>query len=109
MGPPGMGGPMPGGPMPPQKGGSEEDGYVWKQDADELEVSVIVPDTATKAQVKVTILPKKLRVEHSGTVIIEGQLAAACAPDGSTWTMSKGRVVVSLEKADHRPWPGLFA
>mmetsp|Transcript_133453 Transcript_133453/g.333143 ORF Transcript_133453/g.333143 Transcript_133453/m.333143 type:complete len:346 (-) Transcript_133453:52-1089(-) len=107
--PPGMGGPHPGAPMPPQKGGSEEDGYLWKQDADELEVSVIVPDTATKAQVKVTFGAKKLRVEHAGTVLVEGQLAAACVPEGSTWTLSKGRLVVSLEKADPRPWPGLFA
>lgn len=107
--PQGMGGPMPGGPAPPQKGGSEEDGYLWKQDTDEVEVSAIVPDTATKAQVKVTFGVKKLRVEHAGKVIVEGQLAAACDPDGSTWTLSKGRIVVSLEKADRKPWPGLFA
>jgi len=107
--PAGMGGPMPGGPAPPQQGGSEADGYTWKQDADELEVSVIVPNTATKAQVKVTFGAKKLRVEHAGAVLVEGQLAANCDPDGSTWTLSKGRLVVSLEKADRKPWPGLFA
>lgn len=106
--PHGMMGPPRGMAAPPQQIGGEDDGYSWKQDADELEVSVIIPSSATKAQIKVTIAARKLCVEHAGSVLAEGQLAAACCPAGSTWTMSKGRVVISLEKADSRPWPSLF-
>lgn len=109
---PGMG-PHPGmrpppGPPPPQKGG-EDDGYAWKQDTDEVEVSVELPSEATKGQIKVAFAAKRLKVEHAGKVLVDGQLSAQCVPDGSTWTMSKGRVVISLEKADPRPWPSLFA
>ena len=50
-------------------------------------------------EVKVVFLPKGLRVEHSGKVIVEGALACPYSPDGSTWTLGKDRVMVSLEKA----------
>jgi len=117
MGPPGSM-PPPGHPArPPQQqgaplvseGGSEADGYLWKQDPDEIEVSVVVPPSATKREVKVTFGANRLRVEHSGKVLCDGQLAMNCCPDGSTWTISKGRVVVSLEKAEQKPWPDVFA
>mmetsp|Transcript_15874 Transcript_15874/g.45225 ORF Transcript_15874/g.45225 Transcript_15874/m.45225 type:complete len:338 (-) Transcript_15874:68-1081(-) len=98
----------PRGPPPPQKGGQEE-GYTWKQDGDELEVCVDVPREATKSQIKVSFAAKKLKVEHNQQVLLEGQLAAVCVPEGSTWTISRGKVVISLEKSDPRPWPGLFA
>mmetsp|Transcript_95876 Transcript_95876/g.276890 ORF Transcript_95876/g.276890 Transcript_95876/m.276890 type:complete len:345 (+) Transcript_95876:85-1119(+) len=104
---PGMMGP-PRGPPPLQKGG-EDDGYAWKQDTDELEVSVDVPGDATKNQIKVIFAARRLQVQHAGKVLVDGQLSAQCVPDGSTWTMGKGRVVISLEKADPRPWPSLFA
>jgi len=106
QGPP-LGAPMHGPNAVPQAGG-ETEAFTWKQDGDEVEVSVIVPGSATKADVKVAIAAKKLRVEHAGTALVDGQLAAACLPEGSTWTLSKGRVVVSLEKADPRPWPSLL-
>mmetsp|Transcript_33273 Transcript_33273/g.99085 ORF Transcript_33273/g.99085 Transcript_33273/m.99085 type:complete len:328 (-) Transcript_33273:167-1150(-) len=119
--PPGMPGmpPMPGVPGMPGAGQPppvppgvqapvQASGYDWRQDADEVEVSVSVPNNATKAQVKVCFQSRSLRIEHCGSVVIEGQLAAICRPAGSTWTLSKGRIVVSLEKADSRPWPDLF-
>jgi len=108
---PGMGPPF--GEMPGQQAvqeiGGSTDTYSWRQDADELEVSVVVPNNANKKEVKVTIQSRLLRVEHSGAVLVEGQLAGVCCPEGSTWTLSKGRVVVSLEKADPRQWPTLLA
>jgi hypothetical protein len=114
----GLGGgpPVPGLPHPQMPGGRAPaaavgtgDGYNWKQDADELEVSVSVPNSVTRAQVKVLFQPRTLRVEHAGVVLVEGRLAGACRPEGSTWTLDRGRVVVTLEKADSRPWPALFA
>merc|ERR1740129_2603081 len=112
---PGM--PQPGhpgmGPPPPMPPGVQEEvqgsGYSWRQDADEVEVSVSLPNDATKAQVKVKFQSRSLRVEHAGSVVLEGQLAAVCSPEGCTWTLSKGRLVVSLEKANSKPWRDLFA
>lgn len=116
LGPASAGKPWPGHPlgMPthgpnaaPQAGG-ETKTFAWKQDGDEIEISVVVPSSATKSNVKVTIAAKSLRVEHAGSALLEGKLASACVPDGSVWTLSKGRVVISLEKADPRPWPSLL-
>lgn len=84
-------------------------GYNWRQDADEIEVSISVPNNATKAEVKVRFQTRSIRIEHCGSVVLEGQLACPCRPEESTWTLSKGRIVVSLEKADSRPWPDLFS
>mmetsp|Transcript_97678 Transcript_97678/g.276886 ORF Transcript_97678/g.276886 Transcript_97678/m.276886 type:complete len:113 (-) Transcript_97678:106-444(-) len=83
--------------------------YNWRQDVDEVEVSVNVPGSAGKSDVKVVIQSRSLRVEHCGSILVEGQLAAVCCPEGSTWTLGRGRVVVSLEKANPKPWPSVFA
>lgn len=95
------------GPQP--QGGGETEGYKWKQDTDELEISIGLPEGAVKSQLKVTITSKRLRVEHAGKVLVEGQFAGVCSPDGSTWTINKGACVLSLEKAGPSPWPTLFA
>jgi len=83
---------------------TEDPRFAWKQDADEVEVSVIVPDGAQKADIKVTILAESLKVEHKGKVVLDGRLAGKCSPNGSTWTMNKGRVEITLEKSDSTPW-----
>jgi len=105
--PPGMPG-MPCGPGIEQKGGVDE-ACNWRQDTDEVEVTVSVPNNATKAEIKVVIQAQALKVMHSGSVVAEGKLGGKCHPEGSTWTLGKGRVVLSLEKADPRPWKTLFA
>lgn len=92
----------------PTSGGDEKDGYTWKQDSDELEISVCVPANAVKSKLKVAISTKKLGVQYDGATLVEGQLYANCCPEGSTWTISKGRVVISLEKAEAKPWNGAF-
>lgn len=86
----------------------KEKNYAFKQDADEVELSVPVPAGAQKSDIKVTILAESIKVEHSGKVVLEGQLAGKCSPNGSTWTMNKGKVEVTLEKADSTSWPSLF-
>jgi prefoldin subunit 5 len=95
----------------PSGGGYPEgagDGYTWKQASDDIEVSVAVPKDAKKDDVKVTILAESLKVEHLGKVIVEGELGGRCRPNGSTWTMNKARVEITLEKADATKWPSLF-
>jgi len=110
--PMGMRPPFPGAqpqaPMPQGKvqGGAEN--YEWKQDADELEISISLPNNAEKRDIKVSFAAKSLKVVHAGSSIVEGKLAGVCSSEGSTWTMSRGRLIVSLEKASAQPWPSLF-
>eukprot|EP00933_Yihiella_yeosuensis_P050434 TRINITY_DN48219_c0_g1_i1.p1 TRINITY_DN48219_c0_g1~~TRINITY_DN48219_c0_g1_i1.p1 ORF type:complete len:325 (-),score=79.94 TRINITY_DN48219_c0_g1_i1:116-1012(-) len=82
--------------------------YTFKQEKQEVEVSVRMPKDAQKSDVKVTILMDSLKVEHAGKVLLEGSLAGKCSPNGSTWTMTGSRVEISLEKADETHWPSLF-
>lgn len=107
---PGMPGPH--GP-PPQlapgvQAAVEATGYNWRQEPTEIEVTVDVPDTAKKAEIKVTFKLRSLRVEHAGAALVEGQLAGNIRPEECTWTLSKGRVVVTMEKADQRAWQTLI-
>eukprot|EP00440_Ansanella_granifera_P073403 gb/GFBE01079651.1/.p1 GENE.gb/GFBE01079651.1/~~gb/GFBE01079651.1/.p1 ORF type:complete len:307 (+),score=102.24 gb/GFBE01079651.1/:1-921(+) len=82
--------------------------YTWKQEKEEVEVSVRMPKDAQKSDVKVTILADSLKVEHLGKVLLQGDLAGKCSPNGSTWTMTGSRVEITLEKADQTAWPALF-
>lgn len=94
------------------KGGEVENAtgpaHSWKQDKEEVEISVRLPAGATKESVKVTILADSFKVENAGQVVVAGKLAGKCSPNGSTWTMGKGKVEISLEKADAEQWPSLF-
>ncbi|CAK0864930.1 unnamed protein product [Prorocentrum cordatum] len=96
-------------PQPAPQDAAATDTYRWKQDTDEVEVSVSVPLTAVKGEVKVVIQPRCLRLLHRDKALVEGQLCSHCNPEGSTWTLGRGQVTVSLEKKDPRPWPTLFA
>mmetsp|Transcript_11094 Transcript_11094/g.24457 ORF Transcript_11094/g.24457 Transcript_11094/m.24457 type:complete len:313 (+) Transcript_11094:151-1089(+) len=95
-------------PVDDSKGMMGGEDYKWKQDQDELEVWVPVPEGAKKGELKVTILAETLKVEHSGKVLLQGTLAAKVSPDGSTWTLGKNRVELSLEKIETAQWPSLF-
>lgn len=93
---------------PPPRAGGEGKGHVWKQQAEEIEISVLAPEGAAKGDIKVVITAESIKVKHKDTVLLEGSLAARCSPGGSTWTLEKGRVEVSLEKAEAKPWTSLF-
>jgi len=82
--------------------------YTWEQSNQDIEVAIAVPEGATKDDVKVTILTEKLRVEHSGKVLFEGELASRCSPSESTWTMAGSKVEIHLQKAEEKMWPSLL-
>eukprot|EP00930_Biecheleria_cincta_P100574 TRINITY_DN9218_c0_g2_i2.p1 TRINITY_DN9218_c0_g2~~TRINITY_DN9218_c0_g2_i2.p1 ORF type:complete len:242 (+),score=71.41 TRINITY_DN9218_c0_g2_i2:186-911(+) len=82
--------------------------YTWKQEAEEVEVSVPTPSGAQKSDVKVTILADSIKVEHLGKVLLQGSLAGKVSPNGSTWTMTGSRVEITLEKAEQTQWASLF-
>lgn len=91
-----------------QKRSAEPWTYTWKQDGDEVEVSVALPAGAVKNDLKVSMLAESLKIEHCGKVVLDGQFAGKCSPNGSTWTMAMDRVDLSLEKGDSSTWSSLF-
>lgn len=83
--------------------------FTWKQESEEVELSLAMPEGSRKEEVKVTILMESIKIEHKGKVILEGDFAGKVSTGGSTWTMSKGRVEVTLEKAEAKQWPTFFS
>merc|ERR1712139_202832 len=66
-------------PAQQQVGGGNED-CNWRQDADEVEVTVSLPSNAPKAELKVAIQPQVLKVIHRGEAVAEGKLGGGCRP-----------------------------
>jgi len=89
---------------PDVKGGSG-DGYSWTQQPDEVEICVDVPAGTTKKDVKMLFKVKELSMEAPSHLKL--QLHNAVDPDGCGWTLSKGQVVVTLEKKEVGMWPQL--
>ena len=93
---------------PAAREGAAKGNYTWKQESEEVEVSVPMPKGTTKSNVKVTILAESIKVEADDKVVLEGTLAGKCSTSGSTWTMAGSRVEITLVKAESTQWPALF-
>ena len=89
--------------------GGDGDGYTWSQTPQELEVSVILPESTRAKQCRVTFGRRKLEIEVvNGKHIIFDPLYGEIQTDGSMWTISDGNLVISLEKArENEVWPML--
>jgi hypothetical protein len=108
--------------------GGEDEKYGWSQTDDEVEVRVKLP--AALASETTKALAKKVAVSYGGGSALVVSLTsgggagggksdgaelvnlrplfAKVDVDGCTWTVDKGEVVVSMEKADARPWTMLL-
>jgi len=65
---------------------------------------VDVPNGTRGRQVQVTILSKSLKVVVMGKEVLSGDLVGAIIVDDSTWEMSDGKVVITLQKAEEGWW-----
>lgn len=97
-----------GAPPAQQQVGDGEADCNWTQNAEEVEVTINVSAKAKKGDIKVVFQPQVLKVAVQGDSVAEGKLAGCIMPDDCTWTLSAGKLVITLGKADQRPWPLLF-
>ena len=74
------------GPAIPVDGSGK--GYVWYENAYELELRVDVPYPITKDDVRVDFRSTHLSIVVHGQPLLEGTLAGAIAPDASTWAVA---------------------
>jgi hypothetical protein len=93
-----------------------EEGYVWTQSEEDVEVTVLLPASAaiTSKDVSVVFKTRQLTVSlknGSEDVLVSIDLFERVDVDGCTWTIDKAKeassVVVTLEKADEALWPRL--
>ena len=75
-----------------------EEGYDWTQDGEEVEI--IVEGCGDKKKVKAQFKPDNIKVVYDGEVKVDLKLYAKVDVDGCTWTISGGKLVVTLEKMD---------
>lgn len=85
--------------------GGEGEGYSWKDEGEEVEVSVTIEKGTPKRDVKVEFKSRELRVLKPVTLNLK--LHAAVEVDDCTWTLGDGKIVVTLAKKDPQSWPSL--
>jgi hypothetical protein len=84
------------------------DGYTWSQTEDELELVIKAPAGTKGKDVKSKFTASMCSVKVGAEVNVEVNLFGKVTPDGCTWQMSDGNVVVTLEKAvEGESWPAL--
>lgn len=89
------------------KGGDGE-GYTWTQNAEELEVVIPAPPGTKGKGVKSQFSTGKLKIEIADGATVDITLFGRVAPDGCSWSLSDGNVVVTLEKGtEGETWPTL--
>lgn len=83
------------------------DGYTWQDQGEEVEICVKVENGTTKKDIKVDF--KKAEVRITKPLALSLKLFKAVDPDGCNWTMGKGQLILTLEKASAEAWPQLLA
>lgn len=84
-----------------------EDRYKWSQQNDEVEVLIPVDTKLVKKDIILEIKPQELIMK--APLEMRLPLFGPVLQEGSGWTLSKGQVVVTLEKKEPKTWPTLLA
>lgn len=92
---------------PDQRAEGVGDGYTWKDDDEELEILLDVPESTKRKDVKIEFRRQEVRVSKPNTLTLK--LFKNVEVDGCSWTIGKpGQLVLTLLKADAAPWPQLL-
>lgn len=79
-----------------------EKGYEWTQDGEEVEV--VVDSCPDKKLVKCSFRNDSLKVVYGGEEKVNLKLYAKVDVDGCTWTISGGKLVITMEKLEPSSW-----
>eukprot|EP00669_Euglena_mutabilis_P010330 TRINITY_DN5084_c0_g1_i1.p1 TRINITY_DN5084_c0_g1~~TRINITY_DN5084_c0_g1_i1.p1 ORF type:complete len:294 (+),score=50.82 TRINITY_DN5084_c0_g1_i1:45-926(+) len=82
-------------------------GYSWSQEDDQMEVSVDIPENVVKGDIRVNFTSTAVVVTLKGEERLRLGLFAPVETGECTWTFSRGKLVLSLEKASPGPWASL--
>merc|ERR1711959_196578 len=88
--------------------GGEGDGYTWKQDGEEIEVTVPMPAGTRGKEINVSFKLESVTVSVLSKEYLVLDLFTRVTVDGCTWTLSDGDLVLTMEKsASDETWPAL--
>jgi len=92
---------------PDKPASGEGAGYTWKDEGEEIEIILLVPEGTSKKDVKVDFKRQEVRVSKPSQMSLK--LHKTVEVDGCSWTMGRpGQVVITLEKESAAPWPMLL-
>ena len=91
-------------PIDDSKGGTLAWGKFQQNKKNQLLVYVDVPEGTRGKQVQVTMTTRKLKVVVLGKELLAGDLCGTIVVDESTWEMSDGKVLITLEKQEEGWW-----
>lgn len=85
----------------------ETKAFTWTQTEEDVEVTVPVAKVVNKKKLKVVLSRQRISVKYDGDekVEMEVPLFAPVDAEESSWSLSDGQVVFSLEKARQDSWP----
>ncbi|KAL7538182.1 hypothetical protein ACHAXR_008936 [Thalassiosira sp. AJA248-18] len=88
--------------------------YSWMQNEEEVEITLALSkklggdEKVNKKMIKVAFQMKKIIVKYNNELMLEVNLYSKLDVDGCTWTLDKGNLVVTCEKASEGEiWPRL--
>lgn len=95
---------------------AKEELFTWTQDDDEIEITVDFSSTSTtaesssfkiqKSKIKVTFLPKSIKVKYDKDEYVAISLYSSIDVDGCTWTIDENNLIITCEKATtDEIWP----
>ena len=92
-------------------GGGDKEGYTWSQTEEDVEVRVAGAPEGRGAAKRVKVgygRGEALSVSVDGAPLASvAPLFARVTPDECTWTVESGAIVVTMQKAEPRPWASL--
>lgn len=88
--------------------GGEAEGYKWKQDGEEVELTVPLRAEVKKGDIKVKFGTQTLAVHVVGQAPLDLRLYGKVTPDGCNWQLSGSDLLVTLEKGtEGETWPAV--
>lgn len=84
-----------------------EEKFQWTQDDDELEITVMNDNSWEKSSLKISFLPRSIKIKHAGEDHLAISLYSSIDVDGCTWTIDGGKkLVITCEKTNSgEMWP----
>jgi len=96
-------------PIDDSKGGTTSWGKFQQDKTKHVLVYVQAPAGTRGRNVQVTLRSRSIKVVVMNKVVIEGDLYAPIVADESTWEMSDGQVLITLEKQEEGWWDRVVA
>lgn len=90
--------------------GAIYENYSWSQSIREVDINVKVPPEVTTKNLLVDIQPNKIsvKIKHTNTTLLEGELCQKCKHTEAIWSLEKGKLEIHLEKVAEIWWDFLI-